>query len=65
MRPRAWRIGGLELDGPFILAPLAGITDAPFRRICKAQGAALVFAEMASGKGLCYNSRKTEGLLRI
>ncbi|MDR1135884.1 MAG: tRNA dihydrouridine synthase DusB [Clostridiales Family XIII bacterium] len=65
MRVGRWRIGSLELESPFILAPLAGITDAPFRRICKEQGAALVFAEMASGKGLCYNSRRTEELLRI
>lgn len=55
----------LNLKNPFILAPLAGVTDAPMRRLCKAQGAALVYTEMVSAKGLWYNDRKTEDLLRI
>lgn len=59
------RIGGVALENPFFLAPLAGITDAPFRRICKEQGAGLVYSEMISGKGLYYNDRATERLLRI
>jgi tRNA-dihydrouridine synthase B len=59
------RIGNVTLENPFFLAPLAGITDAPFRRICKEQGAGLVYSEMVSGKGLFYNDRATERLLRI
>jgi tRNA-dihydrouridine synthase B len=59
------RIGGLALEHPFLLAPLAGVTDAPFRRLCRAQGAAMVCSEMVSGKGLWYGDRKTEQLLRI
>ena len=59
------RIGNVTLDNPFFLAPLAGITDAPFRRICKEQGAGLVYSEMVSGKGLYYNDKATERLLRI
>ena len=59
------RIGSITLENPFFLAPLAGITDAPFRRICKAQGAGLVYTEMVSGKGLYYNDKATERLLRI
>lgn len=59
------RIGNITLDNPFFLAPLAGITDAPFRRICKEQGAGLVYSEMVSGKGLYYNDKATERLLRI
>lgn len=58
-------IGKVTLNNPFFLAPLAGITDAPFRRICKAQGAGLVYSEMVSGKGLYYNDKATERLLRI
>ena len=58
------RIGNLTLDNPFFLAPLAGITDAPMRRLCKEQGAALVFSEMVSGKGLWYKDKNTAGLLR-
>ena len=59
------KIGNITLDNPFILAPLAGVTDAPFRRICKEQGAALVYSEMVSGKGLLYNDKNTERLLKI
>ena len=59
------KIGNVSLDNPFFLAPLAGITDSPFRRICKEQGAALVYSEMVSGKGLYYNDKATERLLGI
>lgn len=59
------RIGSLVLANPFLLAPLAGVTDSPFRRICREQGAALVYSEMVSGKGILYNDRNTEDLLRI
>ena len=59
------RIGNVMLDNPFFLAPLAGITDAPFRRICREQGAGLVYSEMISGKGLYYNDKSTERLLKI
>jgi tRNA-dihydrouridine synthase B len=53
------------LENPFFLAPLAGVTDTSFRRLCRAQGAALVYSEMVSGKGLWYGDRKTEQLLRV
>ncbi len=59
------RIGNVTPDNPFLLAPLAGITDAPFRRICKEQGAGMVYSEMVSAKGLYYNDKATERLLRI
>lgn len=60
---KAMNIGNIKLDSPFLLAPLAGITDSPFRRICKAQGASLVYSEMVSAKGLYYNDNSTERLL--
>ena len=59
------RIGNLILDNPFFLAPLAGITDAPMRRLCKEQGAALVFSEMISAKGLWYGDKNTSRLLKL
>ncbi len=59
------KIGNVELKNPFFLAPLAGITDAPFRRLCKEQGAGLVYSEMVSCKGLYYNDKNTETLLYI
>lgn len=59
----AYKIGNVELNNPFILAPLAGITDSAFRRLCKEYGAALVYSEMVSAKGLFYEGKKTEELL--
>lgn len=47
------------------MAPLAGITDAPYRRLCRRYGACLVYTEMISAKGLYYGDRKTEELLVI
>lgn len=62
-KKKEFKIGNVTLESPFLLAPLAGITDSPFRRICKEQGAALVYSEMVSAKGLYYDGKKTEQLL--
>ncbi|MDD5823434.1 MAG: tRNA dihydrouridine synthase DusB [Firmicutes bacterium] len=59
------RIGQLELKNPFILAPLAGITDAVMREMCEDMGAALTVTEMVSAKGLYYGDRNTAKLLYI
>ena len=59
----ALKIGDINLESPFLLAPLAGITDAPMRRICSMQGAALVYSEMISAKGLWYRDKNTERLM--
>ena len=59
------RIGGIELDNPYFLAPLAGVTDSPYRRICRGFGAGLVYSEMVSAKGLYYSDRSTGRLLDI
>lgn len=59
------RIGNLTFDSPYFLAPLAGITDAPFRRICRRYGAGAVYSEMISAKGLWYGDKSTEKLLKI
>lgn len=56
-------IGGVQLDGPFVLGPMAGITDAPMRRIARRLGASLCYTEMISSKGLWYNDKKTWQLL--
>ncbi|MBR3147598.1 MAG: tRNA dihydrouridine synthase DusB [Eubacterium sp.] len=56
-------VGGVQLDGPFILGPMAGITDAPMRRIARRLGASLCYTEMISCKGLWYNDEKTWRLL--
>lgn len=57
------RIGDTVFDNPFFLAPLAGVTDSPFRRICRQFGAGAVYTEMISAKGLYYNDKATEKLL--
>ena len=58
-------IGTNEIDKPVLLAPMAGITDLPFRVLCKEQGADLLVSEMVSAKGLLYKNQKTFDMLRI
>ena len=65
MKKQPLKIGELQLDTPFVLAPLAGITDKAMRSLCAKQGASLVFTEMVSGKGLWYGDRKSRKLLEI
>ncbi len=57
------KIGNVEIHGPLTLAPMAGVTDAPFRALCRAQGAALTCTEMVSAKALVYHDEKTKQLL--
>ena len=57
-------IAGLDFPSPFFLAPLAGYTDAPFRRIAHEWGSAAAVTEMVSAEGLARNSANTEDLLR-
>lgn len=57
------QIGSLKPDSPFFLAPLAGITDAAMRRLCRRQGAGMVFSEMISAKGMWYGDKNTSKLL--
>ncbi len=58
------RIGNVETDNNIFLAPMAGITDLPFRLICKENGAGLVYSEMVSAKALLYGDEKTKLLLK-
>ena len=58
-------IGNVNLEGNIILAPMAGVTDLPFRLLCREQGADLICTEMVSAKGILYNNKNTEELLRI
>lgn len=53
------QIGNLTLSGNIFLAPMAGVTDLPFRLLCKAQGASLVYTEMVSAKAMHYNDAET------
>ena len=53
------RIGPVAFDAPFLLAPLAGVSDSPFRRLAREQGAAGVYTEMVSADGLTRGSQAT------
>ncbi len=59
------QIGNIMIEVPYILAPMAGVTDLPFRLLCKEQGAGLLCMEMISAKALQYNNRNTRALLSI
>lgn len=65
MKKAKLKIGDLELKSPFLLAPLAGITDIAMRSLCYRAGASLTFTEMVSAKGLWYGDAKTAELLAI
>ena len=60
-----WKNGNVEIPNPFVLAPMAGVTDLAFRRLCKEQGAGLICMEMVSAKAILYKNKNTEELLTI
>ena len=59
------QIGSVVLQNNLILAPMAGVSDLPFRLLCRKQGAGLVCMEMVSAKAILYGNKNTEGLLEI
>ena len=59
------KIGNLELENNVFLAPMAGVTDLPFRLLCKEMGCGLVYSEMVSAKGILYDNKNTTELLEI
>lgn len=56
-------IGPIQLQHPVVMAPMAGVTDLPYRLIAREMGAALVYSELVSAKGICYGSNRTLELL--
>lgn len=62
---RKLTIGDVILDNNIILAPMAGVTDLPFRLLCKEQGAGLVCTEMISAKAILYKNKNTDALMEI
>jgi nifR3 family TIM-barrel protein len=60
--PRQLTIGPITVDIPVVLAPMAGVTNAPFRRLCRNFGAGLYVSEMISARALCEGSEKTDKL---
>lgn len=59
------KIGNLEIQNPLALGPMAGVTDLPFRLLCKEQGCGILYSEMVSAKAILYNNKKTKDLLAI
>ncbi|HBG3571216.1 TPA: tRNA dihydrouridine synthase DusB [Clostridioides difficile] len=59
------KIGNLELKNKVFLSPMAGVTDLPFRLICKEQGCGILYTEMINGKALCYDDENTKKMLKI
>lgn len=59
------RIGTVALENNVFLAPMAGVTDLPFRLLCKEMGCGLVYSEMVSAKGILYDNKNTEELLHV
>jgi tRNA-dihydrouridine synthase B len=57
------KIGNVTISSPLVLAPMAGVSDPAFRLICSELGAGLTVTEMVSAKALCYQDKKTKGLL--
>ena len=62
---RKLKIGDVTLDNNVILAPMAGVTDLPFRLLCREMGAGMVCMEMVSAKAIYYHNKNTEELLTI
>ena len=59
------KIGNIEIGSKLVLAPMAGVTDLAFRKICSELGAGLTVTEMVSSKALCFQDRKSRGLLKL
>ncbi|MCC0740626.1 tRNA dihydrouridine synthase DusB [Clostridioides sp. ZZV14-5902] len=59
------KVGNLELKNKVFLSPMAGVTDLPFRLICKEQECGLLYTEMINGKALCYDDENTKKMLKI
>ena len=58
-------IGGVTGENPLVLAPMAGVTDLPFRLLCKEQGCGMTYTEMVSAKAILYGNKNTQELLKI
>ena len=65
MEPKELKIGNVRLENPYILAPMAGVTDLPFRLLCKEMGAGLIGMEMVSAKAISFHNKNTEKLMEI
>ena len=59
------KIGNVQLNNKVFLSPMAGVTDLPFRLICKEKGCGMLYTEMINAKALCYDDENTKKMLKI
>lgn len=59
------KIGNVNIENNLILAPMAGVTDLPFRLLCKEEGCGMLYTEMVSAKAILYKNKNTEGLMEV
>lgn len=59
------KIGNVQLDNEVFLSPMAGVTDLPFRTICKEKGCGMLYTEMINAKALCYDDENTKKMLKM
>ena len=59
------KIGNVNIENKVFLAPMAGVTDLPFRLLCREMGCGLLYTEMVSAKAILYNNKNTDALLRV
>ena len=59
------KIGNINIDNPVLLAPMAGVTDLPFRLLCKKMGADLMYTEFVSSNGIIRENQKTLDLIKF
>ena len=59
------KIGNVQLDNEVFLSPMAGVTDLPFRLICKEKGCGMLYTEMINAKALCYDDENTKKMLNL
>ena len=60
-----WKIDDIEIENQVVIAPMAGVGNFAFRKICKEMGAGLIYAEMVSDKALVYENEKTHNMLFV
>ena len=65
MKLKDFKIGNINIEGGLCLGPMAGVSDLPFRRLCKEMGASLLVTEMVSAKAIYFKNKNTEPLMKI